>query len=84
MWRRPGRAVFENKPSTRLSQGWCFGVKRQPKRPSVRAASNFFVSSDTCIGSLSGMTRIPIPEGLAAWSFLREPMNSRERWRSST
>jgi hypothetical protein len=32
MWRRPGRAIFEKKPST--SQEPRFGVKTNVKRPS--------------------------------------------------
>ena len=48
MRRRTERAIFEKKPSTRLSQEPCFGVNTKLKRPSRWAASHLLVSLDTC------------------------------------
>src|SRR3982074_3531846 len=44
MWRRTERANLEKKPSMRLSQEPCLGVKVNSKRPAGRAASQAWVS----------------------------------------
>ena len=48
MWRRTERANLEKKPSTRLSQETCLGVKVNSKRPVGRVASQALVSLETC------------------------------------
>ena len=48
MWRSTERASLEKKPSTRLSQEPCLGVKTKVKRPTGWAASQAVVSLDTC------------------------------------
>ena len=44
MWRSTERASLEKKPSIRLSQEPCFGVKVNSKRPSGCVASHALVS----------------------------------------
>src|SRR5689334_14485739 len=44
MWRRTERANLEKKPSTRLSQEPCLGVKVNSKRPAGHVASHALVS----------------------------------------
>jgi hypothetical protein len=48
MWRRTDRANFEKKPSMRLSQEPCLGVKVNSKRPAGWAASQVLVSLEMC------------------------------------
>ena len=48
MWRRTERANFEKKPSIRLSQEPCLGVKVNSKRPAGWAASQVLVSFEMC------------------------------------
>ena len=48
MWRRTERANFEKKPSIRLSQEPCLGVKVNSKRPAGWASSQFLVSLEMC------------------------------------
>ena len=48
MWRSTERANLEEKPSMRLSQEPCFGVKVNSKRPAGRVASQAFVSLEMC------------------------------------
>src|SRR5580765_4450678 len=46
MWRKTERANLEKKPSMRLSQEPCLGVKVNAKRPDGRASSQALVSLD--------------------------------------
>ena len=48
MWRRTERASLEKKPSTRLSQEPCLGVKMNSKRPTGWSASQALVSFEMC------------------------------------
>jgi len=48
MWRRTDRANLEKKPSMRLSQEPCVGVKVNSKRPVGRVASQALVSLEMC------------------------------------
>ena len=48
MWRRTERANLEKKPSMRLSQEPCLGVKVNSKRPAGRVASQALVSLEMC------------------------------------
>src|SRR5215208_1555255 len=48
MWRRTERANLEKKPSTRLSQEPCVGVKVNSKRSAGRVASQALVSLEMC------------------------------------
>src|SRR5208282_659759 len=48
MWRSTERASLEKKPSIRLSQEPCFGVKTKVKRPCGWAASQALVSLEMC------------------------------------
>ena len=48
MWRRTERANLEKKPSTRLSQEPCVGVKVNSKRPAGRVASHALASFEMC------------------------------------
>ena len=48
MWRKTERASLEKKPSIKLSQEPCLGVKVNWKRPSGWAASQAFVSLEMC------------------------------------
>ena len=48
MWRRTERANLEKKPSIRLSQEPCLGVKVKSKRPGGRVSSQARVSLEMC------------------------------------
>ena len=48
MWRRIERASFEKKPSTRLSQEPCLGVKVNSILPAGCSANQARVSCETC------------------------------------
>ena len=48
MWRRTARANLEKKPSIRLSQEPCLGVKVKSKRPGGRVSSQARVSLEMC------------------------------------
>src|SRR5215469_9821679 len=48
IWRRTDRASVEKKPSARLSQEPCLGVKVNSKRPAGRSASQARVSLEMC------------------------------------
>jgi hypothetical protein len=48
MWRRTERANLEKKPSMRLSQEPCLGVKVNSNRPAGRVASQVVVSREMC------------------------------------
>ena len=48
MWRRIERASFEKKPSTRLSQEPCLGVKVNSNLPAGCSANQARVSRETC------------------------------------
>ena len=48
IWRRTERANLEKKPSIRLSQEPCLGVKVKSKRPAGRASSQVLVSLEMC------------------------------------
>ena len=48
MWRRIERASFEKKPSTRLSQEPCLGVKVNSNLPAGCSANQARVSCETC------------------------------------
>src|SRR5271169_5502714 len=53
MWRRIERASFEKKPSTRLSQEPCLGVKVNSNLPAGCSANQARVSRETCAECLS-------------------------------
>src|SRR5208282_1681550 len=48
IWRSTERASLEKKPSTRLSQEPCLGVKVNSKRPAGCSASQALVSLEMC------------------------------------
>ena len=48
IWRSTERASLEKKPSTRLSQEPCLGVKVNLKRPAGCSASQALVSLEIC------------------------------------
>ena len=48
IWRRTERANLEKKPSIRLSQEPCLGVKVKSKRPGGRVSSQARVSLEMC------------------------------------
>jgi hypothetical protein len=56
MWRRTERANLEKKPSIKLSQEPCLGVKVNSKRPAGRVASQAIVSLEMCANDCRGST----------------------------
>src|SRR5579864_3884477 len=52
MWRRTERANLEKKPSMRLSQEPCLGVKVSSKRPAQHVASHALVSLEDAGGMI--------------------------------
>jgi len=49
MWRRTERASLEKKPSTRLSQEPCLGVKVNSKRCAGCSSTQALVSLEMCV-----------------------------------
>src|SRR6202043_2367398 len=77
MWRRTERASLEKKPSIRLSQEPCLGVKVKSNLPAGCSASQARVSLEICAELLSRIRWIAVSAGYAASRSLRNSMNSR-------
>jgi hypothetical protein len=63
MWRSIERAIFEKKPSTKLSHDPRFGVNTKEKRPSARVASEALVSFEMWAEWLSRMSLMAVSVG---------------------
>ena len=63
MWRRTERANLEKKPSMRLSQEPCLGVKVNSKRLTGLVASQAWVSLEICAEWLSRISLIAVLAG---------------------
>ena len=63
IWRRTERANLEKKPSIRLSQEPCLGVKVKSKRPGGRVSSQARVSLEMCAEWLSRISLIAVLAG---------------------
>jgi hypothetical protein len=64
MWRSTERASLEKKPSTRLSQEPCLGVKVNSKRCAGWPASQALVSLEICAEWLSSKAGAGAPSGV--------------------
>src|SRR6266700_3909930 len=64
IWRSTERASLEKKPSMRLSQEPCFGVKVNSNRPAGCSASQALVSLETSLGFLGDVCGMIVEDQL--------------------
>src|SRR5207245_11654109 len=81
MWRRTERASLEKKPSTRLSQEPCLGVKVNSHLPAGCSASEARVSLEIGAAGLSRMKWIAGSVGSVAGAPESDPVDARARRR---